>query len=332
MDWSWILLGALAVFGIAAVLLAPSRYSSASSNAAGSTVQVVVLGDIGRSPRMQYHAISLAKHGHHVDIIGYKGSKSRLPSSFLQNPPSIPTLLVAHIVCLLRNTTLCIDWHNFGHSILALKLGPKHPLVQISEKYEYAVSRTAPVNFTVTDAMARVLPDEDFSILLDALAGYSAAATVRDLPTILAVITGKGPQKEHYLSRIAAMESGKKLERVRIRTAWLTMEDYAAMLSYADLGVSLHMSSSGVDLPMKVVDMFGAGLPVVGWSQFEAWPELVKEGINGKGFGSSAELRELLLELFTRNEALSELREGALKECKKRWDDEWDEKAGKIFR
>lgn len=37
------------------------------------TVQVVVLGDIGRSPRMQYHAISLAKHGARVYLIGYKG-------------------------------------------------------------------------------------------------------------------------------------------------------------------------------------------------------------------------------------------------------------------
>jgi beta-1,4-mannosyltransferase len=35
--------------------------------------QVLVLGDIGRSPRMQYHAISLAKQGVPVDLIGYKG-------------------------------------------------------------------------------------------------------------------------------------------------------------------------------------------------------------------------------------------------------------------
>jgi beta-1,4-mannosyltransferase len=36
-------------------------------------VQILVLGDIGRSPRMQYHAISVSKQGKKVDLIGYKG-------------------------------------------------------------------------------------------------------------------------------------------------------------------------------------------------------------------------------------------------------------------
>ena len=43
------------------------------------SVQVVVLGDIGRSPRMQYHAISLAKHGARVDLIGYNGARLEPP-------------------------------------------------------------------------------------------------------------------------------------------------------------------------------------------------------------------------------------------------------------
>lgn len=38
-------------------------------------VSIVVLGDVGRSPRMQYHAMSLANEGYSVSIIGYEGSK-----------------------------------------------------------------------------------------------------------------------------------------------------------------------------------------------------------------------------------------------------------------
>lgn len=34
-------------------------------------VCVAVLGDLGRSPRMQYHALSLARHGRGVSLLGY---------------------------------------------------------------------------------------------------------------------------------------------------------------------------------------------------------------------------------------------------------------------
>ena len=37
-------------------------------------IQVLVLGDIGRSPRMQYHALSIARHGGLVDLIGFSGN------------------------------------------------------------------------------------------------------------------------------------------------------------------------------------------------------------------------------------------------------------------
>ncbi|KAJ5483062.1 Chitobiosyldiphosphodolichol beta-mannosyltransferase [Penicillium diatomitis] len=435
------------------ILLLPSQYEPSKKAKGGNgtprpTVQILVLGDIGRSPRMQYHALSVARKGGKVDIIGYQESDphpeiltdpnitivplrphppflqtsnkilfilygplkvlfqvaylwkclayTTAPAQWMivQNPPSIPTLVVASVSCFLRHTRLIIDWHNFGYSILALKLGRNHPLVKVSTWYERTFAQSASVHFCVTDAMGSVLkdqfnlrapiltlhdrpanhfhpiqdpgerkkflvtlpgaeplrellesggaevlvsstswtPDEDFSVLIEALQQYSEQTENEPcLPHILAVITGKGPQKEMYMRQIAALEAEGKLKKVTIRTAWLTVQDYAQLLASASLGVSLHTSSSGVDLPMKVVDMFGAGLPVVGWNRFKAWPELVTEGVNGMGFGSAAELTDQLVTFFKYPQQLNRLRTGAQMESGRRWEDEWDPIAGTLL-
>jgi hypothetical protein len=49
-----------------------NRSISIGSNIS-KNVTLVVLGDIGRSPRMQYHALSFAQNGWTVDFIGYDG-------------------------------------------------------------------------------------------------------------------------------------------------------------------------------------------------------------------------------------------------------------------
>lgn len=155
-------------------------------------VVVVVLGDIGRSPRMQYHTLSLLEHGHSVTLIGYAGEhlipdleqpigggyyfyrknlhvirmEPQLPSRnnlldrllyyplrlkslmgclihtlwvdlcnvivtapvdvvLVQNPPSVPTLLLVYLYCLSewlwmwrKRPRLVTDWHNLGEMIL----------------------------------------------------------------------------------------------------------------------------------------------------------------------------------------------------------------------
>ena len=68
---SWISISFLYAF--------PSRYR-ASGNPENDHIQILVLGDIGRSPRMQYHAISFAKHRRKVDIVAYKGIALPFPS------------------------------------------------------------------------------------------------------------------------------------------------------------------------------------------------------------------------------------------------------------
>eukprot|EP00092_Neocalanus_flemingeri_P007246 GFUD01007826.1.p1 GENE.GFUD01007826.1~~GFUD01007826.1.p1 ORF type:complete len:445 (-),score=151.04 GFUD01007826.1:63-1397(-) len=406
-------------------------------------VGVVVLGDLGRSPRMQYHVLSLLSHGYMVDLIGYKGTTlpdsitsselvrvrnirpvpdcvARLPRLLayvvkslwqilflllslplfshlsyilVQTPPGIPTLPTLWLYCTFKGTQLVVDWHNYSHTILSLALPPSHPMVTITRILERMFGQLASNAFCVTKAMsndlasnwgvdARVLydrppekfrpvtlqekedlfmklssdypvfcdvskstgvivsstswtEDEDFGVLLDALVKYEEAILKDEieikLSNLLVVITGKGPQKQYYLDMIEKLG----LKHVQFVTPWLESEDYPTMLASADLGVCLHTSSSGLDLPMKVVDMFGCGLPVAA-IQFEALSELVKDGENGRIFKDSEELFKIIrdwFEDFPSSKEDHELFRENLKEFRSfGWNENWNSVALNVFK
>lgn len=132
-------------------------------------------------------------------------------------------------------------------------------------------------------------PDERFEILLDALVAYDKTI---GLPRVLMIITGKGPLKAKYLQEIHE----KNLKNVDVLTPWLEAEDYPKILASADLGISLHTSTSGLDLPMKVVDMFGAKVPALAL-KFKCIDELVEEKTNGYLFDDSEQLSRQIIEL-----------------------------------
>ena len=151
--------------------------------------QVVVLGDFGRSPRMQYHALSLASQANmDVDVVAYEGSTPRpellnhphislrlvtpppqwlqrflprllamavrvllqicqltltmavrLPKPdfiLLQTPPCMPSFTVCRLTAWLRRAKFIIDWHNFAYTLMALKHGPRHPVVRPARRGE----------------------------------------------------------------------------------------------------------------------------------------------------------------------------------------------------
>ncbi|KAI8606355.1 hypothetical protein EDD21DRAFT_298288 [Dissophora ornata] len=397
---------------------------------------IVVLGDVGHSPRMLLHARSALSAGWRVDVIGYKGSRlpedleshpsiqfhflselPRVPESMprilyylyapikaiflafqlfyvamfnvpapevyvVQNPPSIPTLHVMQIVNWLKQRHLVIDWHNYGASMVAQRLGKRSIFTKLVERYERLWGYKATIHVCVSRAMARDLlykyekrgkvitlydrapesfhrlvveetheleklvqeqtlnrtflptiganqtlfteknttngtvffradrpilivsstswtADEDFQMLLDAAKQYDdhskteSSGKVNSFPKLLFVITGKGPLKQHYEEIVSKMA----LENVAFITTWLSPEDYPLLLGSADLGVSLHTSTSGVDLPMKVVDMFGCGLPVCAF-KYPALEELVVAKSNGLVFESANELKSQFVQLF----------------------------------
>lgn len=404
----------------------------------------------------------------------------------VQNPPSIPTLLIAAIVSLLRSASLIIDWHNFGYSLVGLSLGTSHRLTQLSRLYEHVMAHTATAHLCVTRAMQQFLlqkwgvratvlydrpplsfrrltavekhelwvelqekgyvdvaaveeqllgrrivdgtllteirgsdeggvceradrplvlvsstswtADEDFSMLLTALTEYdtvrneevkerqrrlkrggieeeskteededevSEGGSVADeevstsatqllhtisvlrrhrrrhhivLPPLLVLITGKGPLLQPFLTSISSLH----LTAVHITTLFLPFHLYPLLLGSADVGLSFHTSSSGLDLPMKVVDMFGAELPVLAVG-FNCLGELVEEGRTGYVFSDGMALAQLI-EVMATSESGSEasgwmsesgrigrLRVNVKRWADKRWDESWHEHAAPLF-
>jgi beta-1,4-mannosyltransferase len=323
----------------------------------------------------------------------------RLPKPdfiLIQNPPAIPTLLVALIAAHMRSAKLVIDWHNFGSSMLSLQFKPGNPVLRMARWYEQTLGHYGDGHLCVSESMRtelaehwgirnaivlydrpaeqfaptpravwenlfqRIGPvldfpryreerpalivyptswtaDEDFSLLLEAAIECDAKISRHDQCDIqgpfrhlLIVITGEGPLRRHYQAKITAL----RLEKVHLRTLWLTPEDYPLMLGAADLGLCCHRSSSGFDLPIKIADLMGAGVPVLALNYGPCITEVVQEGTNGLLFGNAEELAGQLFELFQGfplAARLDVLRDNVRRSRPMRWCEGWKAAAAPIF-
>jgi len=468
-DWAGLLqLCVVGILLLVLLLLLLRFLAMVRSRKRTQTATVVVMGDIGRSPRMLNHANSLANAGFDVCIVGYADSAPplhilnharisihgiappwKLPRSpkllylllapiaacsrmlsllftllgagtsgvvLVQNPPSIPTLLVARgVTWLWSGGGFVVDWHNYGFTIMQTTGAPSKAIA-LARLYERWFGRLADGHLCVSRAMAHDLkekwgipgaivlydrpparfcrtppaesaqlferlgaqgvldpldfltfspasspepssnnappalrpdrpallvsstswtPDEDFGMFFSAMKELdmmlkSSCLGDGEGSRVHAVITGKGPLREHYLKEIA----NAALERVRISTAWLEADDYPRLLGAADLGISLHYSSSGLDLPMKVVDMFGCQLPVLS-VRYQCIEELVAHDKTGLLFDSARQLAQQVFALVRTfpgdQEKLESMRECIMQESVK-WEDEWVRCALALFK
>jgi beta-1,4-mannosyltransferase len=179
--------------------------------------------------------------------------------------------------------------------------------------------------------------DEDFDLAIEAvqrleerIRGWEAGTPGRRFTDLLILVTGDGARRAEFERRFAGLPS----RRVQLRTRWLDPEDYPRIVGSADLGLCLHRSSSGVDIPMKVADLFGAGVPVCALDYGACLAERVRHGDNGLLYSTAQQLAEVLFDLFEAFPAqatLDRLRAGARRAARPTWEEGWNLEARPVL-
>jgi len=186
-------------------------------------------------------------------------------------------------------------------------------------------------------------PDEDFNMLLDSFIKTEEMIldhivdkdqktfgniTEDKIKKVLFLITGRGPLRSKFMKRVSEI----KLKFFEVKSIWLESDDYPKLLSLVDLGVSLHYSSSGIDLPMKVVDMFSGCLPVAS-IYYDTIVELVEENKNGFLFKNDKDLCKILKNVIIeysmtgKCEKIDKFRENLHKDLDKNdWVSQWKQR------
>jgi beta-1,4-mannosyltransferase len=180
--------------------------------------------------------------------------------------------------------------------------------------------------------------DEDFDLVIEMLPrleerirGWEAASVGRRFPDIVLLVTGDGARRSEFERRFAGLPA----RRVQLRARWLEPDDYPRVVGSADLGLCLHRSSSGLDIPMKVADLFGAGVPVCALDYGACLAERVRHGDNGLLFSTATQLASVLFDLFETfpgdQKQLDRLRLGARRSARPTWDEGWKREARSVL-
>ncbi len=271
---------------------------------------------------------------------------SRPDVVLVQNPPTFPV-----VAARLLGVPVVLDWHNYGYSMLALRRSNGSAF---AERLEGVLGGMARHHLCVSDGMradlarrfgvaATVLydrpveslagkgrndgrklvvvcpagwtADEDMGLLLDALELLAPHGMEIHL-------TGDGPTRLDLMPRITALG---------IHTGYLPEADYRDLLARADLGLSLHRSSSGHDLAMKVVDLFAAGVPVCALDYGAVLREQIQPGETGFVFSDARQLADILSTLQGDRAPLVTMCGHVRERWGSTWSDEWLRVARPIF-
>ncbi|EAX87302.1 glycosyl transferase, group 1 family protein [Trichomonas vaginalis G3] len=288
-----------------------------------------------------------------------------------QNPPTIPTLPFCWLLRVIKGKRFVIDWHNLGWSILQCNKSRGWKVLKFLEyitgrwsdgnitvtnalqahlrehKIESAVVYDKPSNLfkptrELRSKYAKQLnleensiwimsstswtPDEDIDMI-----NRTAEILDKELgekkKNITFIISGKGPNQRAFIQEV----KGRNYMNIDFCYPFLPYEQYAELLGSCDAGVSLHKSSSGFDLPMKGLDMIGAGLPLLS-VRYSCIDELVHEGVDGLLFNDEQELANIIRSCFIEKTIdIEKIRKGSIEAGAEKWAGLWERAAKPVL-
>ena len=191
-------------------------------------------------------------------------------------------------------------------------------------------------------------PDEDFALVLEALERTerqlkrdassrgdqpSNGGTSLGLasPALLVILTGRGALRESFEARAAR----RHFTTIAVKTLWLEPADYPKLIGMAELGLCLHQSSSGLDLPMKLADLRGCGVPVAVFDYAPVLNEVMTSGQQGVTFHDPGDLSTVFVNVAKRSIAadspLANARAWLAQNAPERWDAQWNATARAVL-
>ena len=145
------------------------------------------------------------------------------------------------------------------------------------------------------------------------------------------LLTGRGPLRANFEQRA----SRRNFKAIAVKTLWLEPADYPTLVGMASLGLCLHQSSSGLDLPMKLADLRGAGVPVATYDYAPVLGEVMTPGREGITFRDPGELASLFVSVAVRSMApdspLAKSRAWLAQNPPERWDAQWEATARRVL-
>lgn len=174
-------------------------------------------------------------------------------------------------------------------------------------------------------------PEEDLDLLLEALERTERRLVAERGPAqpgatdLVVLMTGRGPLRAAFEARATR----RTFTRLAVRTVWLEPADYPVAIGMADLGICLHQSSSGRDLPSRLAEFRGCGVPVCAYDYAPVLGEVLTSGREGLLFREPGALASALVALatadFSAAPELAASREWLAAHPAKRGEEHWKE-------